>query len=160
MVSDYASGGDLSQYLEIEENFNEQKAKLYLCEILLALEALHAENIIYRDLKPDNVLMDEDGHVLLTDFGLSRENVRRGEFGAKSFCGSYAYLAPEMVKKKGHGKAVDWYLLGVIFYEMLTGLPPYYSNSKDQLFQNILHKEFFIDRSRFDLSEECIDLLK
>lgn len=131
LVSDYASGGDLSQYLEIEHYFSESKAKLYITEILLALEALHKENIVYRDLKPDNVLMDEEGHVLLTDFGLSRENVRKGEAGAKSFCGSYAYLAPEMVKKKGHGKTVDWYLLGVILYEMLTGLPPYYSNSKD-----------------------------
>jgi len=105
-------------------------------------------------------LMDREGHVLLTDFGLSRENVKRGENGAKSFCGSYAYLAPEMVKKKGHGKTVDWYLLGVIFYEMLTGLPPYYSNSKDQLFQNILQKEFFIDKSKFSISDSCVDLLK
>ena len=117
------------------------------------MEALHAENIIYRDLKPDNVLMDREGHVLLTDFGLSRENVKRCENGAKSFCWSYAYLAPEMVKKKGHGKTVDWYLLGVIFYEMLTGLPPYYSNSKDKLLQNILQKEFFIDKRKFSISE-------
>ncbi len=67
---------------------------------------------------------------MLTDFGLSKEGVNFSQYGAKSFCGSYAYLAPEMVKKQGHGKALDWYLLGVLLYEMLTGLPPYYSEDK------------------------------
>ena len=131
MISDYCPGGDLSQYLEIEGKFTEDKARLYVQEILLGIEALHKQNIIFRDLKPDNVIIDKDGHALLTDFGLSKEHVRRGEFGAKSFCGSYAYLAPEMLKKNGHGKAVDWYLLGVILYEMMTGLPPYYADDKD-----------------------------
>ena len=68
-----------------------------MCEILLALEALHLKNFLYRDLKPDNIVLDHDGHVLLTDFGLSKEKVRRGDYGAASFCGSYAYLAPEMI---------------------------------------------------------------
>ena len=130
LVADYCPGGDLSQYLEIEGQFPEEKAKLFIQEILLALETLHEGNVIFRDLKPDNVIIDSEGHALLTDFGLSRENVRKSEFGAKSFCGSYAYLAPEMLKKQGHGKAVDWYLLGVILYEMVTGLPPYYADDK------------------------------
>ena len=130
MISDYCPGGDLSQYLEIEGRFEESKAKLYVQEILLGIEALHRQNIIFRDLKPDNVIIDKNGHAMLTDFGLSRENVRRSEIGAKSFCGSYAYLAPEMLKKNGHGKAVDWYLLGVILFEMVTGLPPYYADDK------------------------------
>jgi serine/threonine protein kinase len=108
LISDYCAGGDLSQYLEIEKRFSERKAKFYLCEIILALEALHELDIIYRDMKPDNVVLDEEGHALLTDFGLSKEGVRQALNGAKSFCGSYAYLAPEMVKKVGHGKAVDW----------------------------------------------------
>jgi serine/threonine protein kinase len=81
-------------------------------------------------LKPDNVVLDEQGHALLTDFGLSKEDVNYAQHGAKSFCGSYAYLAPEMIKKTGHGKAVDWYLLGVLFFEMVTGLPPYYADDK------------------------------
>lgn len=131
MISDYCPGGDLSQYLEIEECFSEDKARLYIQEILLGIEALHKQNIIFRDLKPDNVIIDKKGHAMLTDFGLSRENVRRPTTGAKSFCGSYAYLAPEMLDKKGHGKAVDWYLLGVILFEMVTGLPPYYADDKD-----------------------------
>ena len=74
---------------------------------------------------------------MLTDFGLSKEEVSGYMTGAKSFCGSVAYLAPEMIKRQGHGKAVDWYLVGVVLYEMLTGYPPFYSESKEELFKNI-----------------------
>jgi len=96
----------------------------------LALEELHRRNIIFRDLKPDNIVINAQGHALLTDFGLSKEGVHDHN-GAKSFCGSVAYLAPEVIRRKGHGKAVDWYLLGVLLYEMLVGVPPYYSPNSD-----------------------------
>ena len=95
----------------------------------------------------------------MTDFGLSKEHVRRGEYGARSFCGSYAYLAPEMLKKSGHGKAVDWYLLGVIIYEMITGLPPFYADDKEQLFENIVKDELNLSELKQKASKECIDLL-
>jgi len=155
LVSDYAVGGDLSQYLEIEGRFTEEKARLYTAEIVIALEALHSQNIIYRDLKPDNVVVGGDGHIMLTDFGLSREGVKRNDQGAKSFCGSYAYLAPEMVRKTGHGKTVDWYLLGVILYEMLTGMPPYYDEDKNELFKNILTKQPNFDDTIPNISGDC-----
>ncbi|CDW89321.1 protein kinase domain containing protein [Stylonychia lemnae] len=136
LILDYCPGGDLAEYLQLEKRFNEDKVRLYSSEILLGLEELHRKDIIFRDLKPDNVVLDAEGHAMLTDFGLSKEGVMK-EGMAKSFCGSYAYLAPEMLKKVGHGKAVDWYLLGVIIYEMLCGIPPYYANNKEELFENI-----------------------
>jgi len=109
---------------------------MYLAEVLLAIEDLHKRDIIYRDLKPDNIVFDSQGHALVTDFGLSKENVV-DDSCARSFCGSPAYLAPEMLRRSGHGKSVDWYLLGVLLYEMLVGIPPYYSNNKEQLYENI-----------------------
>lgn len=129
LVLDYCPGGDLSEYLQREKIFNEDKTRFYSAEILLGIEELHRKNIIFRDLKPDNVVLDIEGHALLTDFGLSKEGVQDDAL-TKSFCGSCAYLAPEMIQKKGHGMTVDWYLLGVVIYEMLCGSPPYYSTVK------------------------------
>ena len=129
LILDYCPGGDLAEHLTKEKRFSEDRAKIYLCEIVLALEDLHKRDIIFRDLKPDNVVIDSEGHSLLTDFGLSKEGVLDNK-GAESFCGSIAYLAPEMLKRTGHGKSVDWYLLGVLFYEMLVGVPPYFTDNK------------------------------
>ena len=143
LLLDYCPGGDLSKQLQIQTRFSEEKAKFYICEIILALGDLHKNNIIFRDLKPDNVVIDKDGHALLTDFGLSREGVIGKEI-AKSFCGSIAYLAPEMLNRSGHGKAVDWYLLGVLFYELLVGVPPYFTGNQEQIFRNIQKAELYI----------------
>lgn len=137
LILDFCPGGDLGKILQRERKFTEDRARIYACEILLALEDLHKRDIIYRDLKPDNVVLEEEGHALLTDFGLSKEGVLEGSKGAKSFCGSVAYLAPEMLKRVGHGKSVDWYLLGVLIYEMVVGCPPYFSPKKEELFHNI-----------------------
>jgi len=138
LVMDYCAGGDLSQYLLREKRFTEDRARIYLAEITLAIESLHKRNIIFRDLKPDNIVIDKDGHVLLTDFGLSKEGID-GPEATRSFCGSIAYLAPEILKRTGHGKAVDWYLLGVLLYEMLIGQPPYYSQNHEEIFQSIMN---------------------
>lgn len=119
------------------KRFSEEKVKLYTTEIILALEHLHKKNIVFRDLKPENVLIGADGHVALTDFGLSKEGVVDWTRGTNSFCGSVAYLSPEILNKTGHGKAVDWYLLGVMIYEMLVGIPPFYS--KNRFFLSILY---------------------
>jgi serine/threonine protein kinase len=108
-----------------------------MTEIILGIEFLHKQGIIFRDLKPENVVLDSEGHAIITDFGLSKEGVGEGKL-AKSFCGSYAYLAPEMVLKKGHDYSLDWYLVGVMLYELLESLPPYYDTNRETLMKNII----------------------
>eukprot|EP00347_Sterkiella_histriomuscorum_P010547 403375863 len=136
LILDYCPGGDLGKVITKERRLTEDRARIYLSEVLLALEDLHNRNIIFRDLKPDNVVLDEDGHALLTDFGLSKEGVLDNQ-ASNSFCGSVAYLAPEMIRRSGHGKSVDWYLLGVLLYEMLVGIPPYFNQNREKLFLGI-----------------------
>ncbi len=133
LLLDYAPGGNMSRALQKDKRFTEERSRFYLAEILLALADLHKRDIIFRDLKPDNIVFDQQGHALLTDFGLSKEGINTNS-QKKSFCGSPAYIAPEMLKRAGHGKSVDWYLLGVLLYEMLVGIPPYYSNNKETLY--------------------------
>ena len=156
LILDYCPNGDLAKHLLFEKRFSEQRAKFYLCEVLLALENLHKRDIIFRDLKPDNVVLDKDGHCKLTDFGLSKEGVNENVY-AQSFCGSIAYLAPEMLKKRGHGKAVDWYLLGVLFYEMLVGITPFFTLRKEDIFHNIEYGELNIPDI---VSKEAAEVLR
>merc|ERR1719282_2105210 len=139
-VLEYCPGGELFFHLSRAGRFSEGRCRFYSSEILLAIEYLHKLNIIYRDLKPENILLDADGHVKLTDFGLSKEGIQDNS-SAKSMCGTPEYLAPEILDKKGHGKAVDWYSLGALMYEMLTGLPPYYTRDREKLFERIRRGE-------------------
>lgn len=96
---DFCTGYDLDKVLSIEKFFKEERAKLYTAELVLAITSLHQHDIIYRDLKPDNVMIDEQGHVKLIDFGMVKEGIMNSEEGAKTFCGSLKYLAPEMISK-------------------------------------------------------------
>eukprot|EP00164_Ancoracysta_twista_P004274 GFYU01005758.1.p1 GENE.GFYU01005758.1~~GFYU01005758.1.p1 ORF type:complete len:466 (-),score=161.18 GFYU01005758.1:888-2285(-) len=140
MVLDYVNGGELFFHLQNEGKFDEDRVRLYSAEILLALEHLHDMNIVYRDLKPENILMTHDGHLKLTDFGLAKEVVSTND-KTSTFCGSPEYLAPELLRGEDHGKAVDWWTFGTIVYEMLAGLPPFYSKNHNQMFEMILNKE-------------------
>jgi serine/threonine protein kinase len=133
---EYCPGGDLGKQIKLKRKLSEHEARSYICEVILAIEYLHKNNIIFRDLKPENIVLDRDGHIKLTDFGLSKENVGN-LFDNNSFVGSIAYLAPEILKKQPHSKSIDWYLTGVLLYEMLVGIPPYYNNNRKILFENI-----------------------
>jgi len=160
LVQEFCPGGNLQQLIQKERKLKEPLARLYSAELLLALEHLHERNIIYRDLKPDNVVLDIRGHVLLIDFGLSKEGVNDAR-GATSFCGSVAYLAPEMLRRRGHGHTVDLYGLGVVLYEMITGMPPFFCNDREQLFHNIQHGKLRFSSTMspvaFNLIESLMD---
>ena len=132
---DYCPGGNISKLLDKCKKFTEAEAKIYLAEIILALEALHKNMIIYRDLKPENIVIDDNGHACLTDFGLAKQ-LNEDDL-TRSFCGSPAYLPPEILLKAGHNRQVDWYHVGVILYEFLIGIPPYYADSRQELYDNI-----------------------
>jgi len=137
LVMDYMSGGELFFHLKREGVFSEDRARIYAAEIASALGHLHSKKIIYRDLKPENILLDSEGHIRLTDFGLAKEAMdARGH--TNTFCGTPEYLAPEILLNKGHGKAVDWWSLGTLLYEMLAGLPPFYSENLNEMYKNIL----------------------
>lgn len=159
LIMEYWPGGDLGNYLEAEDTFNEEKTRFYIWEIILAVEDLHKRGIIYRDLKPDNIVLDKKGHAKLTDFGLSKENMEKIDFTTKSFCGSYAYLAPEMIKKEGHTMSLDWYLLGVLLYEMLEGFPPYYCDDKDILMENIIEHDLKVPKNISKYAQDLISKL-
>lgn len=135
-VIDYCPGGELFFYLSQIGRFKEEAAKFYAANILLGLEYLHSKNIIYRDLKPENVLVDADGYVKITDFGLSKENIS-GNHQASSLCGTAEYLAPEIIDRNPYGKPADWWSFGALICEMLIGQPPFYSQDRERLKRNI-----------------------
>lgn len=155
LVMDYCGGGDLLSALTRKKSFSEEDAAFYIAEITLALSHLHKKNIVFRDLKPENVVLDLEGHCLLTDFGISKEGIK-DHTSANTFCGSPMYLAPEMLSRSGHGFALDWYSVGALLFELLTGLPPFYTNDKKQLFHNILRGQLVIPEY---LSETARDLI-
>jgi len=136
-VLDFCSGGELFFHLGRAGRFTEKLGMFYSAEIALALGHLHTKGVVYRDLKPENILLDAEGHIKLADFGLSKEGINSGIRGTHSFCGTPEYLAPEVLNRTGHGTSVDWWSLGALLYEMLTGLPPWYSNDRQKMFASI-----------------------
>jgi serine/threonine protein kinase len=153
---EFCPGGELFFHLQRVENFDEEVTRFYSAQMVLALEHLHKQDVIYRDLKPENVLINHDGYIKLTDFGLAKENVITNK-DAMSFCGTPEYLAPEILDRKGHGKGVDWWSLGSIIYEMIVGLPPFYEkDNREKLFQQIKTGE---PEYPEDMTDACKDLL-
>lgn len=170
-ILEYCPGGELFFYLQNIGRFKESVAKFYAANILLAFRYIHAKNILYRDLKPENVLLDSDGYLKLTDFGLSKENISRpygyfefvkddqnspDEFTRAVICGTAEYLAPELLKGNGFGRSTDFWSFGCLLYEMLVGLPPFHCSSRALLYQGIMSCHPNLDH-RF-LSPEAKDL--
>jgi len=122
--------------------FSEDRARFYAAEILLAIECLHKHDVIYRDLKPENVILDSQGHIKITDFGLSKQAVTAKE-NTYSFCGTPEYLAPEIITGEGHHKSADWWSFGALLYEMLCGRPPHYSSNRKQMVRDIVEKDIY-----------------
>jgi len=153
LVMEYVCGGELFGHLREEGLFQESQARFYAAEMVLAIDYLHQNGIIHRDLKPENVLLDAEGHIRITDFGLATENTKE----ARTLCGTDLYMAPEMIAGHGYGKAVDFWSLGAILFEMLTGDTPFNAKDTKRLYRLILSS-----KPRFPrwLSKECISLLR
>eukprot|EP01126_Amoeba_proteus_P002874 TRINITY_DN10931_c0_g1_i3.p1 TRINITY_DN10931_c0_g1~~TRINITY_DN10931_c0_g1_i3.p1 ORF type:complete len:296 (-),score=57.79 TRINITY_DN10931_c0_g1_i3:196-1083(-) len=143
-IMDYINGGELFYHLTREKQFSEERVRFYAAEIVAAVEYLHDAGVIYRDLKPENLLLTHDGHVVMTDFGLSKEGLHEPKDTTQTFCGTPEYLAPEILEGKGYTKAVDWWSFGTLMYEMLTGLPPFYTEDIQEMYKKILTSELTI----------------
>ena len=152
---EYAPGGDLFNLMK-RRQISLHDIKLYIIEISLALNELHRNNIIYRDLKPENILFDDHGHIKLTDFGLSKE-LDKSNDANKTFCGTSDYMAPEIVKRSGYDKQIDWWGVGVVAYEMIFGNTPFASLNKNRLYSNIVNKEIYFDD---EVDDDLKELLK
>jgi len=137
LVLAFVNGGELFHHLQREQRFNEERSRFYSAELLLALEHLHELDVVYRDLKPENILLDYTGHIALCDFGLCKLNMKDSDT-TNTFCGTPEYLAPEILTAQGYNKCIDWWTLGVLLYEMLSGLPPFYDEVTDRMYEKIL----------------------
>ncbi|GAT26750.1 serine/threonine-protein kinase gad8 [Aspergillus luchuensis] len=139
LVLAFVNGGELFHHLQREQRFDINRARFYTAELLCALECLHGFKVIYRDLKPENILLDYTGHIALCDFGLCKLDMK-DEDRTNTFCGTPEYLAPELLLGNGYTKTVDWWTLGVLLYEMLTGLPPFYDENTNDMYRKILQE--------------------
>ncbi|CAN8251890.1 unnamed protein product [Cochlearia groenlandica] len=189
LVMEYLNGGDLFSLLRNLGCLDEDMARIYIAEVVLALEYLHSVNIIHRDLKPDNLLINQDGHIKLTDFGLSkvglinstddlsgdsslgnsgifaedgtRNQNSQGRDSRKKHevVGTPDYLAPEILLGMGHGKTADWWSVGVILFEILVGIPPFNAATPQQIFENIINRDIPWPSVPDEISYEAYDLM-
>ncbi|KAJ6664756.1 hypothetical protein lerEdw1_006329 [Lerista edwardsae] len=154
-VMEYVNGGELFFHLSRERVFSEDRTRFYGAEIVSALDYLHSGKIVYRDLKLENLMLDKDGHIKITDFGLCKEGITDAAT-MKTFCGTPEYLAPEVLEDNDYGRAVDWWGLGVVMYEMMCGRLPFYNQDHEKLFELILMEDIKFPRT---LSSDAKSLL-
>ncbi|XP_049300792.1 protein kinase C isoform X1 [Anopheles funestus] len=155
-VMEYVNGGDLMFQIQRARKFDEPRAAFYAAEVTLALQFLHRNGVIYRDLKLDNILLDAEGHCKLADFGMCKEGIT-GENLTSTFCGTPDYIAPEILQELDYGPSVDWWALGVLMYEMMAGQPPFEADNEDDLFEAILRDDVLYP---VWLSREAVSILK
>ena len=154
-VMEYVNGGELFFHLRHFRVFGEDRTRFYGAEIISALGYLHSHGIIYRDLKLENLLLDKDGHIKIADFGLCKEDITYGRT-TKTFCGTPEYLAPEVLEDNDYGRAVDWWGVGVVMYEMICGRLPFYNKDHEKLFTLIVMEEVRFPRK---IGNEAKDML-
>ena len=171
LIMEFLPGGDLMNLLIAKDTLNEEEAKFYLCEIILAIESIHNLNCIHRDIKPDNILIGKNGHIKLSDFGLAKIadnifkediiNYKKNTHNRNFSCvGTAYYVAPEVLKKKGYGKEIDWWSLGIIFYEMLIGYAPFCSKETNDVCYKVLHYENYLSfPNKIKISDCAKDLI-
>ena len=157
LIFDFASGGQLFLHLTREGLLDESTVKIYAAEIVLAVSFLHERGIIHRDLKPENILLHGSGHICISDFGLAKQNIGNSSCETNSFCGTIEYMAPEIISSAGHGKAADWWSVGVLLFEMMTGRPPYTGHSRMRIQERILKERLKVPSY---LSSEAASLIK
>jgi serum/glucocorticoid-regulated kinase 2 len=159
-VMKFMRGGELYTLITKEKRFSESRCKFYSAQIALALGHLHKNHIIYRDVKPENILLDDDGYICLTDFGLAR--FLEQDQKAMSFCGTPEYMAPEIIIGEGHNKAADWWSFGILLFEMLVGVPPFYHQNQNTMYDLITTRPvIFPDPAKHHItvSEPAKDLI-
>mmetsp|Transcript_46498 Transcript_46498/g.129587 ORF Transcript_46498/g.129587 Transcript_46498/m.129587 type:complete len:395 (-) Transcript_46498:138-1322(-) len=160
MVLDFVCGGEIFTRLRAAPmgRFEDEEAKFYISEIVLALNHMHQMNVMYRDIKPENLLINRLGHVVLTDFGFAKVLADR----TFTLCGTPEYLAPEMIQGVGHGKSVDWWALGILLFEMIAGYPPFYDTNPFGIYQKVLdglHSHSFTNVFTYKAKDLCKRLL-
>ena len=156
LILEYAQGGELFTRMLTERMFSEETASFYMAEMVLALEHLHhTVGVVYRDLKPENCLLDSEGHLLLTDFGLSKVAVD-GDYRCRSMTGTVEYMAPEVIMQKHYGTAVDWWSLGILGFDLLTGSSPFHANNETKIKEKILKSKLVLP---YFLSADAKDIL-
>lgn len=156
-VMEYVNGGDLMFQIQRARKFDEARARFYAAEVTLALQFLHKHGVIYRDLKLDNILLDQEGHCKLADFGMCKEGIIEGVQTTTTFCGTPDYIAPEILQELQYGASVDWWALGVLMYEMMAGQPPFEAENEDDLFESILRDDVLYP---VWLTKEAVSILK